>query len=172
MLKNISNFSQVSDYLPILNAVLITDLIVIFMLLGGFIKSKVLKAWYTNFNLSAVIADILIIFIGILIARFLYPSIFNQYSLWKFIGLAICIQVVHDVLFYLIAKAVPRGQSKIMDLFKDYGKEKGAGAIMADSAMMATAILIASFLKGKSLNANLITLVVSVYIVPYVLYSM
>lgn len=155
-----------------LNAVLITDLIVIAFLLMGFIQSKVLKAWYTNFTLSAVIADILIIFIGILIARFLYPHIFAQYSLLKFIGLAVVIQIIHDILFYLLAKSVPRGQSKIMDLFKDYGKEKGSGAIMADSTMMITAILIASFLKEKSLNTNLITLVVSVYIVPYMIYSM
>lgn len=171
-MKNISVFKDTSDYLPMLNAVLITDLIVIAFLLMGFIQSKVLKAWYTNFNLSAVIADILIIFIGILIARFLYPYIFAQYSLWKFIGLAVVIQIIHDILFYLLAKSVPRGQSKIMDVFKDYGKEKGSGAIMADSTMMITAILIASFLKEKSLNTNLITLVVSVYIVPYMIYSM
>ena len=42
---------------------------------------------------------------------------------------------------------------------------------MADSAMMVTSILIGSFLKGKSLNTNLITLIFSVYIVPYFIYS-
>jgi len=128
--------------------------------------------WYSSFGLSAVIADVLIIFIGILIARFLYPRLFSEYVLWKFIALALVIQISHDILFYLLTKSIPRGQSKIMDVFKDYGKEMGAKAIMADSGMMVSSILIASFLKGKNLNINLITLIVSVYIVPYFIYSM
>jgi hypothetical protein len=171
-LKNLSQFQNTRDYLPLFNAVLITDLIVIALLLAGFIKSKVLETWYRAFNLSAVIADVLIIFIGILLARFFYPHIFKEYTLLKFIGLAVGIQIVHDILFYFLATSIPRGKSKIMDVFKDYGKEKKTGAIMADSAMMVTAIIIGSFLKGQSLNTNLITMVVSVYLVPYFIYSL
>jgi hypothetical protein len=169
--QNISVFTNTSDYLPIFNAVLITDLLVIFLLLSGVIKSTVLKKWYKELTLSAVIADILILFIGILLARFFYPHIFTQYSLSKFIGLAVCIQVVHDILFYQLSKAIPRGQSKIMDIFKDYGKEVGVRAILSDSAMMVSSILIASLLKGQGLNANLITLIGAVYVVPYAIYS-
>jgi hypothetical protein len=66
---------------------------VIFLLLGGVIQSTVLIKWYKDLTLSAVIADILILFIGILLARFFYPYIFAQYSLSKFIGLAVCIQM-------------------------------------------------------------------------------
>jgi hypothetical protein len=58
MFKNISDFNNVNDYLPILNAVLITDMVVILLLIFGFIKSKVLVEWYKKYNLSAVIADI------------------------------------------------------------------------------------------------------------------
>jgi hypothetical protein len=170
--KNISVFKEIGDYLSILNGVLLTDLIVIAFLLAGWINSKVLNIWYKELSLSAVIADILIIFIGIIIARFLYPYIFTQYSLLKFLGLAVGIQVVHDTLFYQISLAVPRGQSRIMDIFKDYGKEKGFGAILADSAMIITAILIASILKGLGTNVNIITLVVAVYLVPYFIYSL
>ena len=168
---NLSHFQNTSDYLPIFNAVLITDLLVIALLLAGVIKSKVLEMWYRDFNLSAVIADVLILFIGILLARFFYSYLFKDYSLLKFIGFALGIQITHDILFYLLAISIPRGKSKIMDVFKDYGKEKKTGAIMADSAMMVTSILIGSFLKGKSLNTNLITLIFSVYIVPYFIYS-
>ena len=52
MFKNISNFNNVNDYLPILNAVLITDMVVILLLIFGFIKSKVLVEWYKKYNLS------------------------------------------------------------------------------------------------------------------------
>ena len=170
--KNISVFNNTGDYLSILNGVLLTDLIVIALLMASWFKSPVLKKWYKDLSLSAVLADILIIFIGIIITRFFYPYIFAQYSLGKFLALGVVIQVIHDVLFYQICLAVPRGQSKIMDIFKDYGKEKGFKAIFADSSMMISAILIASFLKGLSSNTNIITLIVLVYLVPYFIYSL
>ena len=64
-MRDIHNFSNTADYLSILNGVLITDLSVILLLIGGFIKSNVLKKWYKDLSLSAVIADVLIIVIGI-----------------------------------------------------------------------------------------------------------
>ena len=172
LFKDISQFVDTSDYLPLFNGVLITDMIVICMLIGGAIKSNVLKTWYKDLSLSAVIADVLIILIGIILARFLYPYIFKEYSLIKFIGLAVCIQVVHDILFYQLCVSIPRGRSQILDIFKDYGRENGYKAILSDSAMMISAILIGSYLKGKNLNVNIITMIIAVYIVPYLSYSM
>jgi len=169
---NISNFNDVSDYISILNGVLITDLIVIFLLLNKFIRSTVLKTWYDDFSLGAVIADVLIIVIGIIIARFLYPYIFNTYSLLNFIGLAVCIQIIHDILFYIFVSSVTRGRSKIIDVFKDYGKENSFKAIIADSTMMILSILITSYLKSKTLNINIIVLIISIYLVPYFIYSL
>ena len=169
--KNISNFNDVSDYIPILNGVIITDLLVIFLLLRKFINSSVLKMWYKDFTLGAVIADVLIIFIGIIIARFIYPYIFDKYSLVKFIGLVVLVQLIHDILFYIFVSSVPRGVSKILDVFKDYGKDVGVKAILSDSAMMVLSVLIASYLKGQTLNTNIIVLIVSVYLVPYFIYS-
>ena len=172
LFNNISQFSNTGDYLSILNGVLITDMIVIGMLIGGAIKSSVLKTWYKDLSLSAVIADVLIIFIGIIFARFLYPYIFKQYSLIKFILLAVGIQIVHDILFYQLCVSVPRGKSQILDIFKDYGRENGYKAILSDSVMMVSSILIGSYLKGTSLNTNMITMIIALYIVPYLIYSM
>jgi len=42
MLKNIANFNNINDYLPLFNAVLITDLFVILLLNTSVIKSQVL----------------------------------------------------------------------------------------------------------------------------------
>ena len=47
----------------------------------------------------------------------------------------------------------------------------GVKAIMADSLMMISSVLIASYLKGLSLNGNIIVLILSVYLVPYFIYS-
>ena len=59
----------------------------------------------------------------------------------------------------------------MLDTFKDYAKEASYKAILADSGMMIMASLIASFLAGKSLNTNIIVLIVFVYILPYLLYN-
>lgn len=171
-MTSIHNFNDTSDYLPLLNGVLITDLIVIALLIGGVIQSKMLQKWYNELSLSAVIADVLIIVLGIIFARFLYPYIFAKYSLLKFILLTVGIQITHDILFYFFCTSVPRGKSRILDIFKDYGKEMGTRAIMADSLMMISSILIATYLKGLTLNANMITLILAVYLVPYMLYTL
>jgi hypothetical protein len=171
MFKNISDFNNVNDYLPILNAVLITDMVVILLLIFGFIKSTVLVEWYKKYNLSAVIADILIIFIGIIITRYIYPKLFGEFSIIKFTILAVLVQIIHDILFYLLFKNIPRGTNMMLDTFKDYANEVGFNAILADSGMMIMASLLSSYLTGQSLNTNSILLIVLVYILPYIVYN-
>lgn len=168
---SVASFSETADYLPILNGVLLTDIIVIGLLLAGWIQSRVLQAWYKEFSLGAVIADVLIIIVGIILARFFYPLLFSEYSLTKFIGLAVGIQILHDITFYAFAQAVPRGKSRVLDVFKNYGQEVGYKAIVSDSLMMISSICLATFFKGQSLNLNIITLIASVYLVPYLVYS-
>jgi len=170
-MKHIADFRATGDYLPILNGVLITDLVVIALLLSGLLGSVVLKQWYREFTLSAVIADVLIIVIGIVIARFLYPFIFKEYSLGRFLLLVVAIQVLHDLLFYALVSSIPRGRSRIVDIFHTYGKEVGFQAVVADSLMMVSSVLLATFLKQQTLNTNLIVLLLSVYAVPYMIYS-
>jgi hypothetical protein len=171
MFENISNFNNVNDYLPIFNAVLITDMVVILLLIFGFIKSKVLVEWYKKYNLSAVIADILIIFIGIIITRYIYPKLFGEFSIIKFTILAVLVQITHDILFYIFFKNIPRGTNMMLDTFKDYANEVGFNAILSDSGMMIMASLLSSYLTGQSLNTNSILLIVLVYILPYIVYN-
>jgi hypothetical protein len=130
-----------------------------------------LRKWYDQYNLSAVIADVLIIFIGLIITRAIYYYIFDTFSIVRFAGLAVIIQIIHDILFYIFFTNVPRGINKMLDTFKDYAKEMSYKAILADSGMMIMASILASFLAGKSLNTNIIVLIVFVYILPYVLYN-
>ena len=170
-MQNISKFNDTNDYLYILNGVIITDLLIIMLCLAGAIPSKVLRQWYKDYTLSAVIADVLIIVIGIIIARFLYSMIFNKYSLFTFLLLVVFIQIIHDLLFYYFVTSVPRGWSRILDTFKDYGKESGFKAILSDSLMMISSVLIACYLKSLSLNMNLIILISVVYLIPYFIFS-
>jgi hypothetical protein len=171
MFKNIANFSNTADYLPLLNGVLITDLFVILLLNTNIIKSLVLKEWYKKYNLSAVIADVLIICIGLIITRFLYYSFFSTFSIVKFIGLAVSIQIIHDILFYILFKNVPRGLNRMLDTFKDYANEVSYKAILSDSGMMIMAAFITSYLASRNLNTNVIVLILTVYVLPYLLYN-
>jgi hypothetical protein len=171
MFKNIANFNNTSDYLPLFNGVLITDLFVILLSNMKIIQSSVLIKWYADYNLSAVIADVLIIFIGLIIVRAIYYYVFTEFSILKFVALALVVQFIHDMLFYAFFSSVPRGMNRMLDTFKDYAKEVSYKAIISDGGMMAMASLIASYLAGKNLNTNLIVMISSLYLLPYILYN-
>ena len=169
LFTDISNFNKTTDYLPILNGCSIADLIIIFLVFNGFFKSQYLKKWYHKFQLSAVIADVLILLIGIIIARYFYKYLFNEFSIWKFTALAVAIQIIHDILFYLFFNNLPRGYNYMFDFFKGYAEEVGGGAIIGDSFMMILSCLLSSHLATYSLNTNIVVLVVSVYLFPYMI---
>jgi hypothetical protein len=59
----------------------------------------------------------------------------------------------------------------MLDVFKDYGDEVGATILLIDAAMMISTVLLASWFVGFSQNANIILLIVALYILPYLLYS-
>uniref|UniRef100_A0A6C0JG20 Uncharacterized protein n=1 Tax=viral metagenome TaxID=1070528 RepID=A0A6C0JG20_9ZZZZ len=169
--KDISNFSNTADYLPILNGAIITDLVVILRLILGQIRKGTLTEWYKKYRMGGVMADVLSIVIGVIITRYIYSYVFAKFSIFTFAGLAVVVQVIHDLLFAVFFNSIPRGQSEILDTFKDYAKEFGYVILLADAGMMILTIFIASILSGLSLNTNIITLIISLYIVPYFLYS-
>jgi len=171
MFKNLSNFNNTNDYLPIITAALIIDMIVIFCVVTGNIEVKSLNNWYINFGFLAVVADVLSIVIGIILARFLYPFIFSEYSLLLFILLTCIVQLTHDSLFALFFNSVPRNKSKMLDNFKDYAKEAGFIILFYDACMMITTILLASYIASLNINSEIIILIVSLYILPYLVYS-
>ena len=163
--------NNIKDYLPLLNAVLITDLIGIILLNTGIINSRSLKEWYNKYTLSAVIADVLIIMIGLIIANKIYYYIFKEFSIIKFIIIALIVQIIHDILFYILITIIPKGKNQMIDTFKDYAKEISFYAIIADSTMIISACLICYYLINLDTNANIIILILSLYIMPYLLYN-
>ena len=171
MFSDISKFENTQDYLPLLNGVLFTDLFVILLSNTKVIDSQVLRKWYERYNISAVIADVLIIFIGLIIVRAIYYYIFTKFSIFKFIALALAVQFVHDILFYGFFKSVPRGMNRMLDTFKDYANEVSYKAVLADGGMMVMAVIVGSYLASKNLNINIIVLILLLYLLPYLLYN-
>ena len=171
MFSDISRFTETSDYLPLLNAVILTDMLVMIFFMSGLGKSVVLENWYRNFTISAVIADVFIIVIGLILARLIYPFIFSGFSLWKFISVAIGVQITHDVLFNWAIHKIPRGKNRMIDTFQDYAKEVSWRAIVADSLMMISACIFGSLFASWNMNNNIILWVVLTYCVQYLIYG-
>ena len=170
LFKDISNFSKVSDYLPILTSIIFVDTCIMFLNLKNIaFKSKYLSYWYRHFGILAVMADVLIIMIGFIIARFLYPFVFSKFNIIYFILLLLIIQLLHDISFYAFFSMVPRGFNKMLDVFKDYAKELSTNALIGDSILMAFSALLASLTAGSSLNMNIIYLILTLYFLPYTL---
>jgi len=175
MFADISKFNNISDYLPILNGSLLADILIIFatFYFPNIIGSNQLANWYKKYGLSAVIADTLILVIGMIIARALYSMIFgDQFNILKFAFLVLVIQIIHDFVFYFgIIKTLPRGVNNMIDMFKDYAEEVSAGAVVGDSVMITMAVLFASMLANYNSNINIIVLIILVYLMPYIVHA-
>ena len=145
------------------------ELILIFLVFHKIIDSFILKKWYKKFNLFAILVDVLILVIGIIIARFFYKFIFSEFNIWKFTGLAVCIQIIHDIIFYFFFTSLPKGYNFMLDFFNEYVKELGIGTIFGESFMMITACLLSSHFAIYGTNRNIISLIFSLYFIPYII---
>ena len=171
MFNDLSHFNSTRDYLPIIVAGLIVDMVILCLVLVGYINVKSLNKWYNDFQLLAVVADVLSIVIGIIIARFIYSSFFKSYSLVTFLLLVCGVQVGHDLLFAVFFNGVPRNKSRILDVFKDYAQEGGFKILGVDAIMMISTVLLGSYLATWNTNSMIILSIVCMYILPYLLYS-
>lgn len=131
--------------------------------------TKALGTWYAQFGPVAAAADVLIIVLGVLLAQLLYPGI----SGWALVAVAVAIQLVHDILFYLLViLPLPPGQNKIIDLFKQYAAEGSWQILLADSAMMVATVLGAEALEN-SMGYDVITFLggLGAYSLLYIVYT-
>ena len=131
--------------------------------------TKALDTWYADFGLVAVGSDVLIIVLGIALAQLLVPTAKGL----MLVGIAVLIQVVHDVLFYVgVIQGVPTGQNAIIDLFKKYAAEGSWKIIVADSAMVASSVLLMEWMN-ETLSKDWIAFagILAVYSLLYILYT-
>ena len=127
-----------------------------------------LNKWYEQFGIVAVASDCLIIVLGILLTKMLFPSA----SGWNLVLFAVVIQLVHDILFYFfIVRPLPTGTNKIIDLFKEYGNENGWKILPFDSLMMASTVLLADVLEEYSVQEQSFAGLLGTYALTYVLYT-
>lgn len=153
--------------LDILSAVAVVDFVVI-ALSKIFNLGKSLDTWYAKFGMTAVLSDCLVIVLGILLALLINPKA----SLLNLVLLAVFIQIVHDLVFYFaVIRPVPKGQNEIIDLFKEYASENSWKIIVADSAMIASTVLLADYFSKISDSIVVFTGLLSTYAITYIIYS-
>jgi len=153
--------------LSILSAVVWVDFFT--MLASKYIPmTKSLNKWYDQFGIVAVASDCLIIVLGVLLAKMLFPSATG----WNLVLFAVMIQLIHDVLFYFfIVKPLPTGTNRMIDLFKEYGSEGGWKILAFDSFMIASTVLIADVLEEYTVQEQSFVGLLGVYALTYVLYT-
>jgi len=99
-----------------------------------------LKLWYDKFGIAAVAADVFSLMLGVLLATFFFPGAYGL----PLIVAAILVQLVHDILFYVVViLGLPAGQNSMIDVFKTYANEGGATILLADSLMIGSVVLLA-----------------------------
>jgi uncharacterized protein YacL len=133
-----------------------------------FNMGKSLDKWYSKFGMTAVVSDCLVMILGIQLAMFIEPKIGVQYIA----AFAVCIQIVHDILFYfLVIETVPRGQNEMIDLFKEYANENSYKIVLYDSLMIAGTVFLAYYLsKVDQTTVNFVGLL-TVYALTYIVYT-
>ena len=170
-IKPTSNFMNDSELLPIVTANLWVDLAIIFIAMSGLIYTgKTLKLWYKKYRISAIIADMFSIILGMILLRYIVYRLNIKVNLFTFILLGIGLCIIHDILFYLLFKSIPRDSNHMLDFFKDYAKDLGSTAIIGDVILVINAIILSALLNTKSKKTNVITLFIGIYLIPYIIY--
>ena len=170
-LKPTINYNNKFEYIPIITANIYADLFIIFVTYANiYVNIKSLEGWYKKYRLSAMIADILIGVLYILLGRYLVYKSGLKIGLTAFAGICVFIQIIFDFLFYILFTIIPTGSNKMLDYFKVYSKEAGAGALLGDSFLVIMAVIISALLNQKSYDTNIVFLIMSIYLTPYFIY--
>jgi hypothetical protein len=163
-----------SSYALILISVICVDLIVLFLVrYNPDFFGKPINDWYNDFDLNAVISDVLIIVLGFLITQILYGLLVRPtigFNLLVFAAMACAIQLVHDLLFhFFVVEPIPKGHNGMIDVFKRYDAAGSYKILIADSSMMIGSAVIASFLASQPVIVPFFVGTLAVYAIPYIL---
>ena len=170
-LKPTINYNNKFEYIPIITANIYADLLIVFVTFSLILyNSKTLTEWYKKYRLSAMTADIIIGVLYILLARYLVHVLNINVSLFQFALIAVAVQLIFDFVFYLFFSSVPLGSNHMLDFFKRYAKESGYNALLGDSILVLFAVVLSAFLNKQSFDVNIVSLIISVYLIPYIIY--
>lgn len=173
-LGNIGDASQLTDLIPISTAALLG-----IELLLGFNKSVgtggvSLNGFFDAFGLEATLLTGTWMILLFQMTRWLYSSFYSStgrpWSPVMFVVALIGVQVVHDlVMYYGSLQNTPTKKNEIIDSLKAYAQENGRRAMLNHSLLLLVVAVLAMVYSEKSVFANVLTVVVALYILPYLL---
>ena len=172
---DISNFYKISDYLPILNGCINSELTVMyiayFTLYLTIGNTDALKLWHEKYTLTLSLWSISTMMLIIVLTRLFYTLLFNEFTVYRFTFLSVIVQLVYDFIYYLtFYHKLPKGLK--MFNYLDINAEDISFRTSTESV---TSIILASFLSSNfatyTLNSNIILLIVSVYFIPFFIYN-
>ena len=172
-LPNISDFRDLTNIPYLLAGILFIDVFVLFLTRYYGVGGKSLNAWYDNFGLEGIIADVFIILIGFVIAQYIYTTYIAPSYGWMpvaFVALVVAIQVIHDILFYYgVIRPLPTGHNAMIDMYKRYTEENGAAIIGGDAMLMVGSALATFALKSVPDHVAAAVTILTIYTMPHIL---
>ena len=168
-------------FLQLLTTTVIVEAFILYLF--RFTKSPLtgiaINRWYNNLGWSAVILDLLSFMIGFYIAKFIYEYLVDKkyintnYELYKFLGIVLVVQILHDFLFYFfVIKPYPENKNIVMDEFKYYAEKVKIGAVIGDSIMYLIGTpLLYLIIQKNDINTNTFISIVSLYLIGYFIYQ-
>ena len=178
MFSDITNYEKTGDYLPILNGIILVDIVIMILVFRKIIKPRIIYKWYKNYKLYGSLVDITTIFLVILSTRYIYSLWKTQnnsygfdYSLGVFMIIAIFCQIGYDVTLYNIIQSIPVGANQMIDMFRRYTKESTIFIFTLDCSFVLLSILLASIFNNFSMNTNIILFISLLNMLPFIVFS-
>lgn len=161
------------DLLCLTVGAVVVDVIIIGMNYARVVfVSDELTRWYTQFRVSAMTMDVLIIVLyataGMRIARRIAGTT-KPPTILQDLACIVATQVVGDLLFYVFFDLLPRG-TPVFDFFKAYAAEVHVHALWADACMMIGTYAVARTLSTTTKDTQRLSLLIAVYVSQYVLH--
>lgn len=124
-----------------------------------------LSVWYATYGMTAVTSDVLVLVLGVALTSYLFP-------LSNLLVFSVLVQLVHDVLFYLlIIQPLPAGQNAMIDLFKRYSAEGSWKILLADSSMIALTVFGTQSLSTMDTDFVIFAGLFAVYALTYLVHT-
>ena len=166
------------EFIDFLTVTFIVEVISIIIVRDNAVYNWLIKNWWSNLQWTAVILDMASIMGGFYLAKFAYLTLLNNniitnaYPIFKYSGILIIIQVIHDIMFYFNAiLPIPRGTNYVIDLFKDYAKIAKSDAITGDSLMYLIALPMLFSLNYLGNDFKIFICILCLYLLGYLIYK-
>ena len=172
---DISNYYNISDYLPILNGCINSELTVMYVayctlyLTIGNVDA--LKLWHEKYTFTLSVWSIITMMLVLVVTRFFYTILFNEFTIYKFTVLSVIVQIVYNLLYYLLFYHRMSNVFKVFNYLDVNSEDLTYRTLTESISLIVLASILSSNFATYTLNSNLVLLIVSVYFIPFFIYN-